>query len=322
MMHWPARIAVVEVAPRDGLQSFHRWVDTQTKIAMIDRLSELGFPVIEAGSFSHPNAVPLLRDGEDVFRRIRRRPGTLYRALVPNAKGAERAVACGVDEVLGLITVSEAYTQKNQRMSVAAAAEQACKSFEIADKAGLRFVMALGMAFWCAYEGRIAEERVLRLVARFYAAGMRRFYLAGSVGMEDPRHVNGLFQRIREQWPDIEVGYHVHNLSGAGTANLLAALDAGASQVEGSICGIGGGMTMPSSLGAVGNLPTEDIVHLLNESGVDTGIDTQAIQQAARDIAAMLEIEPRSYVTRNGTRLDVSGRAAIHAADSDQSDRH
>jgi hydroxymethylglutaryl-CoA lyase len=319
-MRWPTKVAVVEVGPRDGLQSFHRWVDTDVKVAMIDRLTDVGFPVIEAASFSHPKSVPLLRDSEEVFRRIKRRPGTLYRALVPNAKGAERAVASGVDEILGLTTVSEAYTQKNQRMSVAEAADQACKAFEIAERAGLRFVMALGMAFWCAYEGRIPEERVLVLLARLYAAGMRRFYLAGSVGMEDPRHVNNLFRLILERWPDIDVGYHVHNLSGAGTANLIAAVDAGASSVEGSICGIGGGMTMPSALGAVGNLPSEDIVHLLNESGVDTGIQTQEIQQAARDIASMLGIEARSHVTRNGTRLDVSARAAAGAHGSTGSD--
>ena len=186
MIQWPARVAVVEVGPRDGLQSFHRWVETDIKVAMIDRLSELGFAVIEAASFSHPQAVPMLRDAEEVFRRIKRRPGTIYRALTPNAKGAERAIASGVDELLGLITVSEAYSRKNQRMSVADATEQARKAFEIAERAGARFVMALGMAFWCPYEGRISEDRVLALIARLYSYGIRRFYLAGSVGMEDP----------------------------------------------------------------------------------------------------------------------------------------
>src|ERR1700712_3136263 len=236
----PKTMVVAEVGPRDGLQSFARWIDTDTKVAIIDRLSDLGLPVIEVSSFAHPKVVPHLRDAEEVFERIGRRPGTVYRALVPNARGAQRAAMARVDEMLGLITISETYTRKNQNMTTDQAIEQNLESFRIAEAAGIPFVMALGMAFWCAYEGLIAEDDVIAVVRRLYDGGIRRFYLAGSLGMEDPAHVNRLFTRLGELFPDAAFGFHIHNLSGMATANILAALDAGVQWLEGSTRRIGG----------------------------------------------------------------------------------
>ncbi len=155
------------------------------------------------------------------------------------------------------------------------------------------------------------EERVMGLMERLRNKGIHRFYFAGSVGMEDPRHVNTLFNRVRDRWADVEVGFHVHNLSGMGMANVLAALDGGATSIEGAICGIGGGITLPAALGAVGNLPSEDIVQMLNESGIRTGLDTQAVRGAAQDVARLLGIPPLSHVGLTGTRSDVL-RAGQH----------
>lgn len=313
MLSLPDRVTVVDVAPRDGLQSFPRWVETGTKIAIVDRLSRAGFPVIEVTGFAHPRVIPNLRDAEEVLAGITRRAGTVYRALVPNARGAERAAWCAAppDEILGLTVASDSYLLKNQNMTGEQAVEQAVRAFEIAEGAGIRFVMAIAMAFWDSYEGRTPEAKVLGLVERFYGAGMRRIYLAGSMGMEDPRHVNGLFREVKRRWPDLEAGFHVHNMSGAATANILAALDAGAGFVEGSICGIGGGIAMPDGTGSVGNLASEDIVYLLNEMGVDTGIDTEEAIAAAREIADMLDITPASHVAHTGSRRELMGRAKV-----------
>ncbi|MGE0718155.1 MAG: hydroxymethylglutaryl-CoA lyase [Alphaproteobacteria bacterium] len=305
MWAMPKSVKVVEVGPRDGLQSFPRWIETDVKVAMVDRLSLVGLPVIEVTGFAHPRVIPNLRDAEEVLARIRRRPGTVYRGLVPNARGAERAAGAGVDEMLGLVTVSEAYLRKNQNMTMEQAVEQAGAAFRIADAAGIAFVMAMGASFWCPYEGRIPEEKVLGLLARFRDMGMRRFYLAGSTGMEDPAHVNRLFRKASDRWPDIELGFHVHNMAGIGTANVVAALDGGAVSIEGAICGIGGGMTLPTTIASVGNLPSEDVVHLLNEMGNATGVDTAAMRDASRDVAAMLGIQPRSHLAHSGTRADV-----------------
>ena len=308
MLRIPDSVLVAEVGPRDGLQSLPKWIDTDAKIRMVDRLTDAGFPVIEVTGFVSPRKIPNLRDADEVFARIKRRPGTVYRALVPNARGAERAAAAGVGEMLGLITAGELYLKKNQNMTPDVAVEEGAAAFRIADAAGIPFVMAIGVAFWCAYEGPIPEDRVLDLARRLRNAGIRRFYLAGSLGMEDPVHVGRLIGRLYDAHPDVEVGFHVHDLAGMGGANVLAAIDAGARWIEGSICGIGGGIVMPGALGeigSIGNLPTEDIVCMLEAMGVRTGIDPEEAVAAARDIAAMLGIEPRSRSSKGATRRQV-----------------
>lgn len=305
MLSFPPRMAVSEVGPRDGLQSLSNWIDTDTKIAMIDRLSEVGFPVIEVTGFVRSSVIPNLKDAEEVCARIQRRPGTVYRALVPNARGAERALESKLDEMLGLITVSETYLRKNQNMSLDQAVEEGVKAFRIADGAGVGFVMAVGVSLWCAYEGRIPEDKTVAMIGRFRQAGIRRFYIAGSMGMEDPVQVGDIFRRLGRELPDCEVGYHVHNLSGWATANVIAAIDGGAAFIEGAICGIGGGIAMPTSVSGVGNLPSEDLVSLLHAMGIATGIDPQAAVAASRDIAAMLGLEPRSHAAQVGTREEL-----------------
>jgi hydroxymethylglutaryl-CoA lyase len=301
----PRSITIVDVAARDGIQSFPRAVDTATKVAIVDRLSATGLPVVEVTGFAHPRVIPNLKDAEEVCERITRHPGVVYRGLVPNARGAERGIKTSLDELLGLITVSEAYNKKNQNMTLAQGVEEAIKTFRIVEASGKRWVMALGMSMWCAYEGPIPQERVLSLIDEFRNAGMRRFYLAGSLGMEDPRHVSELFSRVLDRHKDIEVGFHVHNLAGTGMANVLAALDAGASFVEGAICGIGGGIAMPKTIASVGNLATEDIVHMMNEMGIETGVKTADIAAAARDVAKLLDIQAGSHTAHVGTRADV-----------------
>lgn len=301
-MHLPEKTLLVDVAPRDGLQSLPRWVDTDDKVWLCDRLSELGMPVIEVASFAHPRVVPNMRDAEEVFARIRRRPGVVYRGQAPNARGAHRAADAKVGEMLGLITASETYTRHNQNMDNDAAVEQNLLSFQVAERNGIPFVMAIGMAFWCPYEGPVAGDRVVDLVRRFRNAGIRRQYLAGSLGMEDPAHVNRLFARLYREVPDVELGFHVHNLSGMATANILAALDAGVHWLEGAICGIGGGMAIPESVGSCGNFPTEDLVTMLEECGVSTGLDPLAVQRAAHEIGARLDIPVRSHRGAGATR--------------------
>jgi hydroxymethylglutaryl-CoA lyase len=306
----PKTMVVAEVGPRDGLQSFSRWIDTDTKVRMIDLLSDLGLPIIEVSSFAHPKVVPHLRDAEQVFERIRRKPGTTYRALVPNAHGARRAAMAEVDEMLGLITISATYTRKNQNMSIEAAIEQNLQALRIAEASSIPFVMALGMAFWCAYEGIIPEADVIDVVDRLHQGGVRKFYLAGSLGMEDPAHVNRLFLQLGERFPDASFGFHIHNLSGMATANILAAIDAGVQWLEGAICGIGGGIAMPAKLGSVSNFATEDLVTMLSEMGIATGIDPDQVVRVSREIAGMLGIEPKSHRANGATRGSVAETAA------------
>lgn len=304
-MKFPANITIVDVAARDGIQSLKRTVDTDTKVAIVNRLARTGLPVVEVTGFAHPRVIPNLADAEQVCERIERRPGVTYRGLVPNPRGAERGIKTHLDELLGLITCSAAYQRKNQNMTLEEGIDAAIETFRIAEAAGKQWVMALGMSMWCAYEGAIPPQRVLDILDTFYDAGMRRFYLAGSLGMEDPRQVSELFGRVLDRHGDIEVGFHVHNLAGTGIANVLAALDAGAAFIEGAICGIGGGIAMPKTIASVGNLATEDIVHMLNEMGIETGIESDEIIAASRDVAGLLDIEAGSHSAHVGTRSDV-----------------
>jgi hydroxymethylglutaryl-CoA lyase len=212
--------------------------------------------------------------------------------------------------MLGLITISATYTRKNQNMTTDEAIEQNLESFRIAEASHIPFVMALGMAFWCAYEGLIREDDVIAVVRRLHQGGIRRFYLAGSLGMEDPAHVSRLFTRLGELFPNAAFGFHIHNLSGMATANILAALDASVQWLEGAICGIGGGIAMPTKLGSLGNFPTEDLVTMLAEMGIETGVDPEQAVAASREISALLAIDPQSHRANGATRKSVAQLAA------------
>lgn len=294
-MKFPKKIKVIEVGPRDGLQSLNKWIPTQDKIEMINLLSSAKFPVIEVSSFAHPKVVPMLNDVEKVFEQINRHTGIVYRALSPNLKGTSRAIETRmVDEILGLLTVSETYSLKNQNMTLDDAINEAGKSFKLCEKSDVDFVMAIGVAFYCPYDGLISNEKILSVVQRLYNKGIRRVYLAASTGMENPANINYVFNKIRDEFSDLDCGFHVHDRIGMAATNMFSALDAGATSVEGSICGIGGGIAMPHGTGDYGNLPTEDIVSMLNRSNVETQLNTKTVHETAVKIASLLKIKSNS----------------------------
>ena len=294
-MKFPKKIKVIEVGPRDGLQSLNKWIPTQDKIKMVNLLSSANFPVIEVSSFAHPKVVPMLKDVEKVFEQINRKTGIVYRALSPNLKGTFRAVETKmVDEILGLLTVSETYSLKNQNMTLDDAINEAGKSLKLCEKHDVNFVMAIGVAFYCPYDGLISNEKILSVVKRLYDKGIRRVYLAASTGMENPSNINYVFNKTRDKFPDLDCGFHVHDRIGMAATNMFSALDAGATSVEGSICGIGGGIAMPHGTGDYGNLPTEDIVTMLNRSNIETLLDTKLVHETAQKIASLLKINYNS----------------------------
>ena len=262
---------------------------------MVNLLSSANFPVIEVSSFAHPKVVPMLKDVEKVFEQINRKTGIVYRALSPNLKGTFRAVETKmVDEILGLLTVSETYSLKNQNMTLDDAINEAGKSLKLCEKHDVNFVMAIGVAFYCPYDGLISNEKILSVVKRLYDKGIRRVYLAASTGMENPSNINYVFNKTRDKFPDLDCGFHVHDRIGMAATNMFSALDAGATSVEGSICGIGGGIAMPHGTGDYGNLPTEDIVTMLNRSNIETLLDTKLVHETAQKIASLLKINCNS----------------------------
>ena len=311
-MQLPERVAIVDVTPRDGLQSLAATYPLETKLALVDLLAGAGLRKIEATAFVRADVVPQLADADELLRNARRVPGCVLRALVPNRQGAERALGAGADELLALTTASETYSRLNANKTVEESLDAASEVLAVARDAAVPVVVALGLALYCPYEGEIPEARVLRMLERLVAEGAEEVYVATSSGLDGPRDVYTLCRRIRERWPTLRLGLHLHNTNGMALANALAGAQAGVTAFEGAVCGIGGGLRMPGGPAGYGNVATEDLVNLFAELGVDTGLEVDAVVEAARRAADLLGLsETWSYALRGGTR---AGRVTRPAA--------
>lgn len=302
------RIHMQEVGPRDGLQPEAQFVATADKIALVNALSRAGFAKIEVTSFVSPKAIPQLRDAEQVLREIERRPGTVYAALVPNVRGAERAIEARADELNLVMSASESHNLANLRMlqeqSFAALAEvsKAARSARVAVN------VSLSCAFGCPMEGDVAESAVLAWCERAVdEIGARGVTLCDTTGMAYPTQVARLTRAFRARWPGTELTLHVHNTRGMGLANVLAAIDAGADRFDASVGGIGG---CPYAPGASGNVCSEEIVHALELMGFDTGVDLVTLLAAARALPALIGHDIPSQLIKAGQRMDLHPRPA------------
>ncbi|OCX20483.1 hydroxymethylglutaryl-CoA lyase [Pseudomonas graminis] len=296
------RLIVQEVSPRDGLQIEPTWVDTADKIALIDQLSLAGFSRIEAGSFVSPKAIPALRDGDEVFRGIRRQPGVTYVALIPNLRGAQRALDAGADELNLVMSASQTHNRANMRMGC----EQSLAAFadvvSLASGTGLSLNGSIATTFGCPFEGRIDEDRVLEIVDAYLALGMHGISLADTTGMANPRQVFALVQRVLSRVPASALTLHFHNTRGLGLSNVLAAYEAGARRFDASLGGLGG---CPFAPGASGNICTEDLVNLCDEMGIETGIDLAHLLTLSRRLPALLGHEMPGQVAKAGRNRDL-----------------
>jgi hydroxymethylglutaryl-CoA lyase len=299
-------VEIVEVGLRDGLQSLEQTLPTELKLELIDELGGTGITTIEIGSFVRPDVVPQLADTAELFARIVRRPGVAYRALCPNRKGAELACAAGADELLGMFTASEGYTRRNSNMSVAEALQQVIEMAAVAREAGIRFVASMGTCTFCPYDGEIGLETVLGLVDRMVAGGIEEVSLATTAGVDGPRTLHDLFAAVRERYPRLTLGAHLHDANGMALANALAALEAGATRFESSACGIGGGIRLPDGMQRRGNVATEDLVMMFDEIGCVPGIDADRVLAYARRFAERANLgEVFSAALQGGTKADV-----------------
>jgi hydroxymethylglutaryl-CoA lyase len=282
---------IVEVGPRDGLQSHSEEVPTNRKVALIERLVDGGLTEIEATSFAHPKMVPHLADGADVMRALERRDGVRFRALVPNHRGAVRAIEARADAIVAFISASPAYSERNQNMTVEQALEQLASIAAAAREAGIGWVAGISMAFGSPYEDRIAPETVFGLVERCAALGPEALYVADTIGAAPPEDVGAMCAAIAARRPDLTLAVHLHGAGERGLACAVAAVRAGAAQVETSICGLGGPVVRSPGTEPVGNLATEAVVAAFAEHGIETGLDPDAVAAAARDVAAMLGLD-------------------------------
>jgi hydroxymethylglutaryl-CoA lyase len=296
------RVMIQEVAPRDGLQIEPQWLETSDKVALIDLLSETGVTRIEVSSFVSPKAIPMLRDAAEVFARIKRNPDVIYVALVPNLRGAERAMAANADELNMVVSASETHNRANMRMTP----EESVAGFRqiIAAHAGSRSSLngTVATSFGCPFEGPQAPERILSFVKTYLDLGVQGITLADTTGMANPRQVGALVRQVLGLVPASALTLHFHNTRGMGLANVLAAYDAGARRFDAAVGGLGG---CPFAPGATGNISTEDLVNMLDEMAIPCGADLSKLIAISRTLPGLLKHEMPGQVAKAGRNCDL-----------------
>ena len=297
-----SRVYINEVAVRDGFQSEPRFVPTDDKIEIVNALSKTGLAKIEVTSFVSPKAIPNLRDAEEVMHRIDREPGVIYVALVPNERGCERAIACKVDEINLVMSIGERHNLANMRMTCEQSLAQFRRVMDLVKGTGLRVNGSIATAFGCPFEGDLPPDRVMWAAGEYLGMGMHSVTLADTTGMAHPRQVNDVASRLLAAHPGVEVTLHFHNTRGMGLANVIAGIEAGVTSYDASLGGIGG---CPYAPGASGNICTEDLVHMLESSGFDTGVDLDKLLAVARGLPELLQHDVPSQVLKAGKRTDL-----------------
>ncbi|MEX3953702.1 hydroxymethylglutaryl-CoA lyase [Paraburkholderia sp. EG287B] len=291
-----------EVATRDGFQNEAAFIDTDDKIALIDRLSACGYAKIEATSFTSPKAIPALRDAEAVMHGIERVPGVVYTVLVPNVRGAERALSCNVNEVNLVMSVSETHNRTNLRMTREQSFAQLRDVIDAVRGTGVAINVSLSTAMGCPMEGDVPVEDVLGWMQRFAELGVQGVTLCDTTGMAHPAQVRALCESAAQAFGALELTLHFHNTRGMALANTLAALDAGIVRFDASLGGLGG---CPYAPGASGNVCTEELVHMLELDGYDTGVNLAAVLDAAALLPGLIGHDVPSQILKAGRRLDL-----------------
>ncbi|HEY2641598.1 MAG TPA: hydroxymethylglutaryl-CoA lyase [Streptosporangiaceae bacterium] len=298
MSDLPSQISVREVGPRDGLQN-EQPVATAAKIELIDRLSATGVQRIEAVSFVRPDAIPQMADADEVWRGIERVPSVRYSALVPNLRGAKRALDSGVTEIEAVVSASDTHNRKNVNRTTEQSLDEIAEIIELAHDRGASCQVIVSTAWGCPYEGDVPEARVVTVARRAVADGADTVSFGDTTGMATPGRVRRLVGEFRSAQPGASLNLHFHNTRGTGLANVLAALELGVADFDASVGGLGG---CPYAPGATGNIATEELVHMVEDMGVATGIDLAAMIDAAADAERIIGRQLPSQVLRAGPR--------------------
>lgn len=279
------RIYIQEVVTRDGFQAESCFVPTELKIALINRLSQAGYAKIEVSSFTSPKAIPMLADAEAVMRAIERVPGVEYTALIPNLKGAERALAVGVDEFNLVMSVSEAHNQANLKMACEDSFQALNTVIQLAHTNQTATNVSLSTSFGCPMSGDIPLQTLLLWIERFADLGVRGISLCDTTGMANPAQVQHICEAVLSKYPALQWTLHFHNTRGMGLANALAALNSGVVRFDASLGGLGG---CPYAPGATGNICTEELVHMFDLMGLDTQMQIDPLLAISRDLQTMI----------------------------------
>ncbi|MEW6320304.1 MAG: hydroxymethylglutaryl-CoA lyase [Acidobacteriota bacterium] len=301
----PARVTVVEVGPRDGLQNERAVVSTVRKVAFVNALSAAGHRVIEVSAFVSPKWVPQMADAAEVFAGITRAPGVRYTALVPNLAGLARARAAGVDEIAIFAAASETFSRKNINQSVDESIRTYAGVADAARAAGLRVRGYLSTCFGCPFEGDVPPARVADVAARLIDLGVFEVAVSDTIGIAHPGQVPRVLDAVTARVPLEQVALHFHDTRGTALANVLAGLQCGVATFDSSAGGLGG---CPYAPGAAGNLATEDLLYVLDGLGIETGVSLPGVVAASTALADALDHPlPSRYLQAERARRDAAG---------------
>jgi hydroxymethylglutaryl-CoA lyase len=296
-MKYPKRVRMVEVGPRDGLQNEPGSVPAEVKVALIDRLSDAGLPVVEAGSFVSPKWVPQMADTAEVMARIRRKPGVAYPVLVPNMKGLEGALAAKAEEIAIFGAATEAFSKRNINCSIAESLERFEPVCRTALDHGMRVRGYMSVVLGCPYQGEVKSEAVAAVSQRLYDMGCYEISLGDTIGTGTPARAQRMIETVAKKIPVEKLAGHFHDTYGQALANILAVMEMGVGTFDSSVAGLGG---CPYAKGATGNVASEDVLYMLNGLGIETGVDMAKLLDAAEFICAQLK---RPTVSRAGRAL-------------------
>jgi hydroxymethylglutaryl-CoA lyase len=299
MAEFPQSVRIREVGPRDGFQNEPETIPTAEKLRLIGMLAASGLRRLEVTSFVRADVIPQLADAEEVLQGVERTEGVAYSVLIPNEKGLERALAHRerFDEASFFLSASETHNRENVNRSIEESLSGLEPTIARAREAGLRSEGVISVSFGCPYEGEVPPDRVFAIAERLAAAGCEEVGFGDTTGMANPRQVRTFFEAARERLPGAELTAHFHNTRGQGLANVLAALETGVESFESSFGELGG---CPVPPGSTGNISTEDLVSMLHEMGVETGVDLEKLIEASRAVQEVLGRPLGAHVLRAG----------------------
>ena len=294
-MKLPSHVRLVDVGPRDGLQNEAAIVPTDVKVALIDLLSDAGFPAVEVTAFVSPKWVPQMADASDVMARIRRKSGVRYPVLTPNMKGFESAVAAKADEVAVFVAATETFSRKNINCSIAESLERAKPVFDAARVNHVRVRGYISCVLGCPYEGAVDPQKVAEVADALHRMGAYEISLGDTIGTGTAGKAQALIQRVSERVPIASLAGHFHDTYGQALTNVYASLEMGVATFDCSVAGLGG---CPYAKGATGNVASEDVVYLLQGLGIDCGVNMAKLRRAGQFISDFLGRPPASRVAR------------------------
>lgn len=291
------RIEIVEVSPRDGLQSEQEFVSTSDKLALIERAIDAGIRRIEVTSFVNPRRVPQMADAEELVKLLPENENVRYTGLVLNYLGFERARALNIDEIGCAVVATETFNKRNQGAVIKETIKQWHQMAEDAQKADMKAQITIGAAFGCPFEGEVSTSRVVEIAKSVAAVAPSEIGLADTIGVAVPKQITEVVSAVKDALPDIKLRCHLHNSRNTGFANAIAAIDSGVKVLDSSIGGIGG---CPFAPNATGNVSTDDLVYMLDRSGIKTGIDLNKIIETSLWLETVLNKDVPAQVSKSG----------------------